>query len=263
MRVTVQGLIIKQTIVRESDKFLTVLTDNFGKISVYAPHVRNIKRGSLPYTLPFQYCRLILNKKTETYTLCEGDVLYSFLKLQDDLDKFALAQYIFELVGELSVEGEICTDILRLSLNTLYILMQDTKPFEQIKATFELRALALSGYLPDISHCRYCNRNESEIMFFDIMNGSVTCRECQKIRSSSEKAESIELGTAVIIYQLSVAVLNAMRFILSAPDKKIFSIDFEKEVLDDLSSVCEKYVLNHLERGFYSLDFYHEVVGMN
>lgn len=260
MHKTFEGLILSHTIVKERDKFLTVLTADEGKVSVYGNAVRSLKRGSLAYTMPFQYCRFEVDKRNSGMTLVNGEVLHSFIDLNNDLTAFALGQYVLDVAKELTLENNNETDMLRLTLNTLYLIQKREKPLPIIKATFEFRAMAIAGFMPDLYGCDHCGCTEGE-MFFDIMNGRIICPECQKIRNSGEAA-SDELGTAVIVVQLTPSMLKGLRYVLSADHNRVFSYSIAEDELADYADVCEKYILNHLERGFTTLDFYHEVTSM-
>lgn len=260
MRESIEGLILSQTILKESDKFLTVLTAKYGKISVYANHVRSIKRGSLAYSMPLQYCRFIINKRNDGYNLVSGDVIHSFLDLSNDLCSFALAQYVLDIAKELTVENGEEGEMLQLTLNTLFMIQSGKGDQRHIKATFEFRAMAQSGYMPELHGCDYCAKEGGE-MFLDIMNGRIICSECQKIRNLGE-ADPSDTGTAVIVVRLSPSMLRGLRYVLSSDAKRIFSYSIAEDELCDYADVCEKYILNHLERGFDTLEFYKEVSSM-
>lgn len=261
MRERIEGLILGETVLKESDKFLTVLSAEYGKISVYGSYVRSIKRGSLAYSVPMQYCAFNINKRGDRYYLTDGDVLHSFLDISKDLDSFALAQYVLDVVRELTLENTDEREMLSLALNTLFVIQKGEKPLSLIKATFEFRAMAQSGYMPDLHSCDYCGKNSGE-MYLDIMNGRLICTECQKIRNLNE-SESLDEGTALIMVHLTTSMLKGLRYVLSADPKRLFSYSMAQDELENYADVCEKYILNHLERGFDTLDFYKSVISLS
>ena len=55
------------------------------------------------------------------------------------------------------------------------------------------------------------------------------------------------------------AVIEAMRYIVDAEPKKVFSFRLDPEALRRLGQVCEAYLLYELDRGFASLDYYKRV----
>ncbi len=260
MRKTFEGLILSETQLKEKDKILTVLTADRGRISLYARNVRSLKRGTLAYAMPFQYCRFEVEERTSGMSLINGDVLHSFYDITNDLSSFALGQYVLDVARELTVENEREGEMLRLTLNTLFLIQKGERSLKHIKATFELRAMAQAGYMPELHGCDLCGCEDGE-MLFDVMNGVIYCRECQSIRNSGE-ATAEDAATAVIVLQLTPSMLRGMRYVLSADANRVFSYSIAEDEQDDYSDVCEKYILNHLERGFNTLDFYHEVENM-
>ena len=131
--------------------------------------------------------------------------------------------------------------------NTLYTLTSD-KPLSLIKSVFELRVLCAIGLTPDLSGCDACAKNANEY-YFDPVGGTVRCPECFSSGMGSAPQERSYLF-------LPSYVLRAMSFIIGADRKRIFAFSAENELLSELESVCEKYLLAQIGRGFDSLNFY-------
>ena len=47
-----------------------------------------------------------------------------------------------------------------------------------------------------------------------------------------------------------------MRYTIHAPANRYLSFTLSEDEIKLYASVCEKYLLNHIEHGFYSLEFY-------
>ena len=151
--------------------------------------------------------------------------------------------------------------MLRMLLNSLYMLEQRTKPAALIKGVFEMRTAALSGFCPSLECCALCGKETPAGAYLDVMNGRLLCDACKArlnrggIGAASEEA----LGERSILIPLTEPVLAAMRFALAAPDRKIFSFSLEMAQAEAFSSATEVYLLNHLEHGFETLNFYRSV----
>ena len=190
----------------------------------------------------------------------------------------ALASYLCDLSGDVvgvagaspaASEGEGEQDemavfggrMLRMLLNSLYMLEQRTKPAALIKGVFEMRTAALSGFCPSLECCALCGKETPAGAYLDVMNGRLLCDACKArlnrggIGAASEEA----LGERSILIPLTESVLAAMRFALAAPDRKIFSFSLETAQAEAFSSATEVYLLNHLEHGFETLNFYRSV----
>ena len=94
-------------------------------------------------------------------------------------------------------------------------------------------------------------------MYLDVMNGTLRCLNCFGSETDSPSLEG--MGTATVILPLSGAVLQGMRYVIGAPDKRIFSFTLPAESMADFCRICETYLLHQLERSFRSLTFYHNI----
>lgn len=77
---------------------------------------------------------------------------------------------------------------------------------------------------------------------FSISDGTLECASCRA-------SDGVRMP-------LSAASLAAMRYIVSCPDKKLFSFALTGAAEKELCDAAESYLLTQLERSFYTLDFY-------
>ena len=136
--------------------------------------------------------------------------------------------------------GAAVCALLPLILNALYALAKLKKPPQLVKAATELRLAALAGYLPELSGCCVCGDPEPDR--FSIADGTLECASCRA-------SDGVRMP-------LSAASLAAMRYIVSCPDKKLFSFALTGAAEKELCDAAESYLLTQLERSFYTLDFY-------
>lgn len=94
MTIRTRGLIIRETDVSDYDKMMTVLTPDYGKISVFG---RGIKRYTSPYfhaAQLFCYSDFLLYAKKQYYILNECECVESFFSLRDEIGALSLATYL-------------------------------------------------------------------------------------------------------------------------------------------------------------------------
>ena len=70
------------------------------------------------------------------------------------LDAMALAMYMAEVTLMLSPSGKEGETLLRLMLNSLYLLSEKKALPRKIKAIYELRAVSEAGFMPNLLCCR-------------------------------------------------------------------------------------------------------------
>ncbi len=258
---TSDGLVIAETAVGENDKLLTLLTPEYGRIRVSGKGVRSIKSKMMAATQLFSYGNYEIYQKGEYYWLREAYLREAFFGLREDITTLALATYICDLASEMSGPEYAAVDILRLTLNTLYAIAKKDKPLSQIKAVYEIRSAGYSGFMPDLSACTSCRKAECEFYYLDVMNGCILCEECAKKLNKLKNIPTSEEDyvTAQIMCPIDTGALGALRFALTAKPERMLSFSLPGDSLDYFSRAAETYILNHLERGFDSLDFYKSI----
>ena len=79
MNLEVKGIIIKTVDYKDSDKIVTILTDNMGKISAKAQGARRKGSRLTAAVQPFTYCSFQLFEMNGKYKIDEADVITQFL----------------------------------------------------------------------------------------------------------------------------------------------------------------------------------------
>lgn len=258
---TVDGLVLREVSVGESDKILTVLTAD-GQITLMAKGARSVKSKFLPVCRLFTYANFEYYERGGYCWVAGGSVNESFFSLGSNITGFALASYVLQLASEITGEGVEASEILRMTLNTLYAIEKQLRPYDQLKAVYELFAADVSGFEPDLTVCSVCEKTVDGDMWLDVMNGCIVCAKCQSERSggSLPVPETDRYETRNILVPLDPSALAAMRHVQSAPMSRIFSFSLKtKEALDSFSRAAETYIVNHLERSFDTLEFYRTV----
>ncbi|MDP4108708.1 MAG: DNA repair protein RecO [Bacillota bacterium] len=243
MHITDDGIVIKNVDFKDTDKYVYILTANHGKLKALAPGSRGRGSKLLAATQLFSYGSFTFFEGRGYLKIDSAETKEQFFELSKEITALSLASYFMELL-DLTGDSDVPTaDILRLSLNALYALSKLKIPEKIIKPAFELRLLALSGFEPAISHCGICKK-EPETPFLNLQNGILHCGGCRG---------SIPRGLSLPLPQ---GTLYAMRYILSADLKRIFSFSLDGEPLDRLNEVCEAFALAQLEHEFRTLSYY-------
>ena len=251
---SIDGLVVRSTNSGENDAYLSILSAKRGRFGLLAKGARSIKGGSLAISQPFTLANFEYYTRDGINILKGGRVEKSFFEITNCSLSAYLSFYLCDLGCELSDEEVEAGELLRLLLNSLYALAEGLYPERLVKAAFEWRAMALSGYMPALHRCALCGA-EGEEYFFNLLNGSLVCRRCLSKPQRPSPEEDGGQGASKI-YALSPATLAAMRYCLSAPVSRIFSFSLEEDDLRVFSEIAEAYVLGHLERSFKTLEFY-------
>ena len=258
------GIVTRVTDHGASDKIINIITPEYGRIGVFVKGGRSPGGKTTAISQLFTYGNFEIYKKDSAYWLRGGEVINPFYDLSIEIAGLALATYLCDLANELTDVGDTDEnrEILRLLLNSLYLIGRRKKDKSIIKSVFELRVAAISGYCPEVSYCAYCKEHNPDLTYLDVMGGKLICTDCMSKRGKKAdiSKEFEDLPEASIICPISSSALAAMRYIIYSPQDKIFSFNLKDENdIHDLTKACETYILSHIGRGFDSLEFYNAV----
>ena len=113
-----------------------------------------------------------------------------------------------------------------------------------MKAAFELKLLCVAGYEPLLDACAVCGVPEPEQPRFHLTEGVLHCASCRV-------GEGDDLP-------LTLGAVAAMRHIVYGNPKRLFSFQADGDSLARLGRACEQFLTTQLDRGFRTLDFYHQ-----
>ena len=254
---TLRGIVLRETPLKEQDKLLTVLTAEQGKISLYAHGARAMKSRNLAATGLLCYAEFTCEKKGDRRTLRESTLLNGFFHLREHLDAFAFAQYAAQVCADTAREEENEEGLLQLLLNTLF-MAEKGEDVAKVKATFELRYCLENGFLPDLSGCESCGREEGDF-FLDTIGGTLLCPTCAERMLAARAALNGDPAPPPTLLSLPAAALAAMRYVALSPAKRIFSFRLPPREQRQMGSVCERFLLDQIGHGYDALRFYHEI----
>ena len=168
----------------------------------------------------FCYSEFSLSSGRSHYFVDAAQIKKVFYGISATVEGMALASYMAEIALELSPAPPEADAQLRLLLNCLYMLSERRYPCAQLKAIYELRALTLAGYMPDVLACADCGKYDGGDFYLDPVEGRLLCADC------ADKARHLP--------NLDNGALYALRHICLAEDKKLFGFTGTGDVQDTL-----------------------------
>ena len=244
-KIVTSGLVLRETETKETDKILTVLTPDLGKIGLIA---RGARRRNSPLAAGCQllaYSELTVYQRGAWRYVSEASTIELFDGVRQDLERLSLAAYFAELTESVTGEEQAAPEVLRLLLNALYALSALKKDPLLVKPVFELRLMALSGFEPLSDGCAVCGRPEPERPMLDVVQGVVHCAGCKQPGGLS--------------LPLNAGSLAALRHALYADGKRLYSFTLDRGELRRLYHAAEAFTAAQLERSFRTLDYYKSI----
>ena len=233
--VKTKGIIIAEHNVSDFDKMLTILTPNLGKIECLAKGSRKPKSLLLAGSQFLCFGEYILYKGSDNYSMNSCEIIELFYKIRIDLDKLKYATYITKIVSDVTTQNQNNYKVLQLYLNTLYVIAETDKEIELVTSIFRIRLMSVIGFRPQIEECVSCKRKE-ELTHFSIKDSGFKCSACAKQDSGA--------------IEITQTTKDALRYIILADAKKIYSFTVPKETRKELEIVSKLYLTDKLEREY-------------
>ena len=245
MMVRTKALVIKEYIVGESDKYITLFTKDLGRIQAIAPKAKKSDKGFASATQLFVYGDFMLTSYKDTYRLVSVDLIEMFHNIRNDLSALSYASYMMEFIYYVTEPGLAQSELLKLTLVTLQALSKSEADYKRIRRVFEIRALGLLGFMPQLFACVDCglaaDEKEDARYYFSAEAGGLVCKDCK--------------GTYEDVVSLSYSTLYTLQYILTVSLKQLYHFQISEEVQKELDAVGNCYVPYYVDKPFKTLDF--------
>ena len=182
----------------------------------------------------------LIYQGANSYNINSCEVNEVFYNIRMDLDKLQYASHITKIINDVTDENQNTYKILQLFLNTLYVLSETDKNMDLTISIFKLKLMCFLGFTPIINRCSGCQKNENIILnHFSFKDNGLKCDVC-----SRQDKGAIEI---------SEATQNAIKYIVMAPPKKLFSFNLSEQMIRELEIVAKIYLNEKLDKE-YKLD---------
>jgi DNA repair protein RecO (recombination protein O) len=232
----------------ESDRIVTLLTRDYGKLSGIAKGAKASRRRFERKLEPFSHVNLFFRRRPNGQlvfiTRAEAGDLHP-LALENDLARFALGSYMLELAEALTSEEAEAAAAYRVLATSLAALASSTATVAA-RQRFELELLRASGFGLNFARCRICATaaDHGDYVYFVASRGGVICPRCRP--SAPEGAVRLASSSAVALARLNAAAVDhpatldfagadgalaIARFLASVLDRKLRSAAFLDSIL--------------------------------
>ncbi len=214
-------LVLRTYKLAESDRILSCLAKQHGKIRVVAKGARKPKSKFGGRVEPFTELNASLWKgRGELDTLRQVDVISLNGSLHQDLDKMMKAATVVEMVDKVSFDGQELPELFTLATRALRSLARTDSP--NFLAVFALRLLVLEGLAPQLDGCRVCG--DPNLVSIEARHGYGLCI------------------THAVSPTISPRIVELMRTVLAGRTASVLNLGTKED-----SSEFEKVVMEYLE----------------
>lgn len=242
-----EAIVVGHKDLGEADKILTLFSPDKGIIRAVARGARRPRNRLLGASQMFTYGKYLIMQGRNLDNISQNGIIESFYKIRSNLEQMAYGLYFAELLRASTPIEDKNRELFSFFLKTLYML-QEWKDLEFLCRIYELKLLAIQGFLPELFRCVSCGNSDGYIYFFSITLGGILCDECK-----------LQDRKAIL---LNEKVLYVLRKILLSTYEELenFYID---DVRFQLKKILHLFILHQFDHEFKTVGFIKDIKKLN
>lgn len=143
--ITDDGLVINKNDFGEADRYITVFTQNFGKLTFLMKGIRKSKKREISAVDTLALSKFNFYKKGESYVVSNFQGIDSYYEIKEKFDNLGLAIYILSILNTILVENGRKKKLYNITVKSLNFL----KDSDDIKTNYILVAYYLYYVIQD------------------------------------------------------------------------------------------------------------------
>lgn len=148
--IEVTGMVLKAVPVLDTDKRITILTTERGKVGAFARGAKRQGSRFMAATEPFVYGKFRLYEGKNAYNLSDVKVEQYFETLREDFESVFYAVYFADVADYYTRENNDEKEMLKLLYMSLKALSVPSIPNELVQYIFEMKTLVVNGEFPGV-----------------------------------------------------------------------------------------------------------------
>ena len=180
---TFKGLVLKSIDYKESDKLLTILTLEKGKIFVRARGVKKSASKLKAFCQSFSYAEFDVIQGHAGLTIAGVNGIDNFFELTRDLEKYSYGFSVLEILDKITAESESYPSVFVESLKCLKTLTYSDIEPRLVLCKFIVSVLSFEGFRLNLNDCPRCKTPLVSPIYFDLGSGEILCSACRTFES--------------------------------------------------------------------------------
>jgi DNA repair protein RecO (recombination protein O) len=184
---TTPAIVLRARPYGESDKIVSFLTEDFGKLTGIAKGALRSRRRFVNSLEPFSLVHLHFQERAHSNLafIAGADLLFGLRRLSSSLERISHASYLVEITDGLVSEREENSAVFQHLRNGLRYLEESGSSLRFL-TYYELKLLHLAGYRPALDVCKRCGQARDDAPLsqwhFSPADGGVLCDSCSRMR---------------------------------------------------------------------------------
>ncbi len=226
-----EGVVLARRNLGEADRVLTLLTREFGKLSVKAKAVRRTTSRLAGRLEPFTHARFLLARGRALDVVAQVEVVSSHAGLRTDLDRVGHAWLVAEMTDRLVPEAEPHPEVFAHLLAALDLL--EAADPAVAACWYALGLFDALGYRPSTDRCAGCAGTLDRLPVWSPRWGGFACSRC-----AADDPRAFRIGGEVEA---------AVRFLLRAGSSEVHHLRLSAKAAARLEAAVVAFAEERLE----------------
>lgn len=249
MRVTTDGIVIRQNKISNNRRIIVLFTKEYGKISAGTTINERGKGKSALALRPFTYVEYELFKNRGYYNINSASVKKSFYSIGEDLNRFEIASVALNYLDKVLEEEQAKPRMFELTLDFFETIAEAKSNYETILYAYIIKNFAMQGILPEIKRCVDCGKKYADFdkkPAFSVSGGGIICKECTIKYTSTPNS---------LIFNPEFDIVEVIDFFIKRPLSVFTKVSLKPEISEQIKHIIAEYLEFHLGVSLLDNDF--------
>ncbi len=233
-----EGIVLRQVKTSYGRRMILLFSKKYGKISAGTGIGEKGRSKSSLALRPFTYGRYELFKNRDNYNINGADVIKSYYRIGEDVDKYMNGSYVLEFTERILGEEIPSPGIFGLLLDFFDLLENRNRGIGTLVLAYQTKVLKYCGVMPELDHCAVCGQKKPAVKF-GIREGGIICGECM------QNMENLQSDT--LIYDIKFGILDILKYFTANPLKKLENLALKEDAGKLLRDIIREYAAYYLD----------------
>lgn len=233
-----EAIVLRQVKTSYGRKMILLFSKKYGKISAGTGIGDKGRSKSSLALKPFTHGRYEMYKNRESYNINSAEVIKSYYKIGEDVDKYMNGAYVLEFTEKALAEEVPAPAVFRLLTEFFDMLETREKAIGTLVLAYQVKLFRYLGIMPELERCTLCGE-KSKAAAFSIKDGGIICENCLKNIQNSDMDS--------LIYDDGFGIVNILRYFTVNPLKSIENLALKEDTGRLLQKLVRDYAAHYLD----------------
>lgn len=217
---------------------ILLFSKKYGKISAGTSIAEKGRNKNSLALRPFTYGRYELFKNRESYNINSAEVIKSYYKIGEDVDKYMNGAYVLEFTERVLSEDIPAPGIFNLLIDFFDLLETRNRGIGTLVLAYQTKVFKYSGVMPELDRCVICGEKKPAAKF-SIKEGGIICGDC------IQNMQNLQSHT--LIYDVKFGILDILKYFITNPLKKLENLALKEDAGKLLQKIIREYAAYYLD----------------